>query len=75
MSSVTLHRDGTSVGFTFPEDTCARMGLEAGQKLTVVELEDGLKLVRHEGERSRQMELARKVLRDHAEVLRELAQR
>ena len=55
--------------------TRIRMGLEVGQDLTLVELTDGVKLVKRNLKLERQMELARDVLREQADVLQELAKR
>ena len=75
MSKVTLRRQGNSVGVTFPADTRVRMGFEVGQDLTLVELADGVKLVKRNLALERQMQLAREVLREQADALQELARR
>ena len=63
------------MGVTFPAETRIRLGLEVGQELTLVELADGVKLVKRNLVMERQMQLARDVLREQADVLRELATR
>ena len=75
MTIVTVRRQGNSVGITFPAETRIRMGLEVGQDLTLVELSDGIKLVKRNVALERQLEMARKVLREQADVLQELAKR
>lgn len=75
MSKVTLRRQGNSVGVTFPADTRVRMGFEVGQDLTLIELADGVKLVKRNLALERQMQLAREVLREQADALQELAKR
>ena len=75
MSKVTLRRQGNSVGVTFPADTRVRMGFEVGQDLTLVELADGVKLVKRNLVLEQQMQLAREVLREQADALQELAKR
>ena len=75
MSKVTLRRQGNSVGVTFPADTRVRMGFEVGQDLTLVELADGVKLVKRNLVLERQMQLAREVLREQADALQELAKK
>ncbi len=75
MSKVTLRRQGNSVGVTFPADTRVRMGFEVGQDLTLVELADGVKLMKRNLVLERQMQLAREVLREQADALQELAKR
>ncbi len=73
MTTVTVHQEGESVGLTFPSDLRDRFGLKAGQRFIVVELADGLKLLPHDPELERQLEVAEAVLSDHATVLRSLA--
>ena len=75
MPKITLRRQGNSVGVTFPADTRVRMGFEVGQDLTLVELADGVKLVKRNLVLERQMQLAREVLREQADALQELATR
>lgn len=75
MSVVTVRKQGNSVGITFPAETRIRMGFEVGQDLTLVELADGVKLVKRNLKLERQLELAREVLREQANALQELAKR
>ena len=75
MTTVTVRRQGNSVGVTFPAETRIRMGLEIGQDLTLVELADGIKLVKRNLVLERQMALAREVLHEQADALQELAKR
>ena len=41
MTTVTVRRQGNSVGATFPAQTRIRMGFGVGQDLTLIELADG----------------------------------
>jgi putative addiction module antidote len=75
MTTVTLRRQGNSVGVTFPAEMRIRMGFEVGQDLTVVELADGVKLVKRNLKLERQLQMAREVLREQADALQELAKR
>lgn len=75
METVTLRKQGNSVGLTLPAETSIRLGLEIGQELTLVELADGIKLVKRNLKLERQMDLAREVLREQADELQELAKR
>ena len=75
MTTVTVRRQSHSVGVTFPAETRIRMGFEVGQDLTLVELADGVKLVKRNLKLERQMQLARDVLREQADALQELATR
>ena len=74
-ASVTIRKHGNSVGIALPAETRIRLGLEVGQELTLVELSDGIKLVKRNLELERQMAAARDVLREQADVLQELAKR
>jgi len=75
VETVTLRKQGNSVGIALPADTRVRLGLEVGQELTLVELADGFKLVKRNLKLERQMEAARAVLREQADALQELAKR
>ena len=75
MTVVTVRRQGNSVGITLPLDTRIRLGLEVGRDLTLVELADGIKLVKRNMALERQLQLAREVLREQAEALQELSKR
>ena len=75
MNTVTLRKQGNSVGIALPAETRIRMGLEIGQELTLIELADGIKLVKRNLTLERQLDLAREVLREQADALQELAKR
>ena len=73
MNSVTIRKQGNSVGIALPAETRIRMGLEVGQELTLIELADGIKLVKRNPALERQIQSARDVLREQADALQELA--
>ncbi|GAN86127.1 AbrB/MazE/SpoVT family DNA-binding domain-containing protein [Komagataeibacter intermedius] len=73
METVVVRKQGNSVGVTLPAETRIRLGLEVGQELTLVELADGIKLVKRNLRLERQMQMARETLREQADVLQELA--
>jgi putative addiction module antidote len=75
MDTVTLRKQGNSVGIALPAEIRIRMGLEVGQELTLIELADGIKLVKRNLTLERQLDLARDVLREQADALQELAKR
>jgi putative addiction module antidote len=75
MDTVTIRKQGNSVGIALPAETRIRMGLEVGQELTLIELADGIKLVKRNLVLERQMQSARDVLREQADALQELAKR
>ena len=74
-ATVTIRKTGNSVGIALPSDTRIRLGLEAGQELTLIEMADGIKLVKRNLELERQLAAAREVLREQADALQELAKR
>ncbi|GBD55778.1 AbrB/MazE/SpoVT family DNA-binding domain-containing protein [Gluconobacter wancherniae] len=75
METVVVRKQGNSVGVTLPAETRIRLGLEVGQELTLVEMDDGIKLVKRNLKLDRQMQMAREILREQADVLQELAKR
>lgn len=75
METVIVRKQGNSVGITLPAETRIRLGLEVGQELTLVEMADGIKLVKRNLKLERQMQMARDILREQADVLQELAKR
>ncbi|QBL92345.1 hypothetical protein KSAC_00970 [Komagataeibacter saccharivorans] len=75
METVVVRKQGNSVGVTLPVETRIRLGLEVGQVLTLVEMADGIKLVKRNLKLERQMQMARETLREQADVLQELAKR
>ncbi len=75
MDIVTVRKHGNSVGIAIPAETRIRMGFEVGQELTLIELADGIKLVKRNLALEQQLAAAREVLREQADVLQELAKR
>ncbi|MFT8542272.1 AbrB/MazE/SpoVT family DNA-binding domain-containing protein [Acetobacter sp.] len=75
METVVVRKQGNSVGITLPAETRIRLGLEVGQELTLVEMADGIKLVKRNLKLERQMQMARDMLCEQADVLQELAKR
>lgn len=72
MSTITLTQDGSAVSLALPADTRRRLGLEPGQAMTLIELADGVKLVRHDPALERQLAMARAVLEDERAALRQI---
>lgn len=75
METVVVRKQGNSVGITLPAETRIRLDLEVGQELTLVEMADGIKLVKRNLKLERQMQIARDTLREQADVLQGLAKR
>lgn len=73
MATLKLRAIGNSVGVVLPKELLARLNIGEGDVLHLVEAEDGFRLKRHDPEFERQMEVARRVMRERRAVLRELA--
>jgi len=59
MNTVTLRKQGNSIGVALPAETRIRLGLEVGQELTLIELADGIKLVKRNLKLERQFRSCR----------------
>lgn len=69
-----LRKVGNSVGVILPKEALAHLRVEEGDSVTVTEAPDGsLRLSPHKAEVSRQMEVAKDVMKRYRHTLRELA--
>lgn len=69
-----VRKIGNSLGFILPKEMLARLRLQEGDKLHVVEqTERGLKLSRYDPTHARGLEIARQAFRDYAETFKALA--
>lgn len=73
MTTLKLIAVGNSVGVTLPKELLAKLGVQKGDSLHVIETEDGIRLTAADPDFESQMELARKIMRERRAVLRELA--
>jgi putative addiction module antidote len=73
MTALKLKKMGNSVGVILPQDLLARLRVQLGDTLYLTEAPDGVRLTAYDPEFERQMEVARKVMREDRDVLRELA--
>ncbi|MBC7637902.1 MAG: AbrB/MazE/SpoVT family DNA-binding domain-containing protein [Acetobacteraceae bacterium] len=64
---------GNSVGVILPKEVLARLQVEKGDMLSVVETPDGVRLTAYDPTFETQMEAARKIMKDRRAALRELA--
>ena len=71
--AVKIRAIGNSLGVTLPREVLLRHRMAEGDILHVVDTADGIRLVRHNPEFARQMEVAREVMHRRRDVLRELA--
>ena len=65
---------GNSAGIILPKELLARLRLEKGDELYVLETPDGLRLTNYDPELARQMEVAEKIMREDRHLLHMLAQ-
>lgn len=69
-----LRKIGNSVGLILPKELLAQLGFVEGDKLEFVrQPEGGVRLQRHDDTHARAMAIARQVMKDYADTMRELA--
>jgi putative addiction module antidote len=64
---------GNSTGVVLPKEVLARLKIQKGDTLYLVETPDGYQLTPYDETFARQVRAAEEVLRDHRDVLHELA--
>ena len=70
---VKLRRSGNTFRITWPYKLAKRMKLESGDELDLVETERGVLVTRHNASFEKTMKVALKVMKEHDDVLKELA--
>jgi putative addiction module antidote len=73
MTALKLKAVGNSTGIIIPKEILAKLHVEKGDSLFVVETSNGIELTPYDPEFERQMEAARKIMKKRRGVLRELA--
>jgi putative addiction module antidote len=73
ITKIKLVQVGNSVGATFSKEVLARMKVDKGDTLYLTEGPDGYRLTPYDPEFETQMEVARRIMREHRDALRELA--
>jgi putative addiction module antidote len=71
--NTTIRKIGNSEGVILPREILDRLHLKSGDKVDLVETEQGITLRRSEDRFERQMELARQVMDKYKVALAELA--
>ena len=71
--TITLRRIGGSLGSTFPKEIVDRLNVAEGDKLFVVEREDGILLTPYDPKFDKVMEAYEVLSRKYRNALRELA--
>jgi putative addiction module antidote len=64
---------GSSTGIVLPKEVLARLKVVKGDSLFLTESQEGFRVTPYDPDFERQMELARRVMRERRDVLRELA--
>jgi putative addiction module antidote len=70
---VTLRQAGGSVAATLPKDMAHRLRLEVGDRILVVETEQGILLTPYDPDTERALRVAAKAAKKYRNALRELA--
>ena len=73
MHQLKITAIGNSAGIILPKELLARLGVEKGHVLNVVETPGGVELTAYDPEFEAQMEAAREVMGRYRNALRELA--
>jgi putative addiction module antidote len=66
-------RVGNSLGVILPKDAAAQLNVEAGDQLYLTSSPDGFRITPYSPEFETQMNLAREIMRERRDALRELA--
>ena len=73
MTALKLTQIGNSVGVILPKEVLARLKLEKGDTVFVTDAADGIKLTPYSAEFEAQMSVARRLMKQRRNALRELA--
>ncbi|MGB8634331.1 MAG: AbrB/MazE/SpoVT family DNA-binding domain-containing protein [Rhodanobacteraceae bacterium] len=65
---------GNSAGVILPKELMARLRLEKGDELYLVETADGIRLSQYDPKLAAQMDVAEQIMREDRNVLHKLAQ-
>jgi putative addiction module antidote len=73
MVELKLKSIGNSVGVIIPKEMLAKLGLGQGDTLYAIETPEGLRLSTSDPVFEEQMAVARRIMKEHRAILRELA--
>ncbi|MDQ2832764.1 MAG: AbrB/MazE/SpoVT family DNA-binding domain-containing protein [Acidobacteriota bacterium] len=73
-TTVKVTAIGNSAGIILPKEVLAKLRVEKGDSLYIVDAPDGVQLTAYRPEFAEKMEIAKKVMRDNRDVLRRLAE-
>ncbi len=74
MRALKLMTVGNSTGVVLPKELLARLRVEKGDSLYVIETVDGFELTPYDPEFAHQMDLAEGIMRSDRDVLKKLAE-
>lgn len=74
MTTLRLITIGNSTGVVLPEEILARLRVEKGDVLYVLETRGGIELTPYDPEFARQMDVAKGIMGEERDVLRKLAE-
>lgn len=74
MVTVKVTTVGSSIGIVLPKEVLAKLRIEKGDKLYVTETPQGIQLTPYEPGFAQKVEVARRLMRKHRDVLRKLAE-
>jgi putative addiction module antidote len=73
MNELKLIQIGNSVGVILPKELLARLGVGKGDTIYAIDQPDGIRLTVAEPDFAAQLEVARQIMKQRRNVLRELA--
>ncbi|GAC1333440.1 MAG: transcriptional regulator [Beijerinckiaceae bacterium] len=73
MTALKLRQIGNSVGFILPKETLSRLKVDAGDTVYMTDAPGGVRLTPYEPGFEKQMGLARRIMKEDRDILRELA--
>jgi putative addiction module antidote len=73
-TAVKITTIGNSVGIVLPKEVLAKLNVEKGDSLYLIDTPEGIQLTPYDQDFANEMEAARRVMRIHRDVLRKLAE-
>lgn len=74
MSEVKVMAVGNSCGVLIPKEVLARLNVDKGDKLYVIETSSGIELSKYDPEFAKQMDMGKEIIKNNRNVLKKLAE-
>lgn len=74
MVKTTIRNIGNSKGIILPKEVLAALRVDSGDDIYITETPNGVQLTAYDADFVRTMEVAERVMREHRDVLRKLAE-